>query len=685
MTRFFGTKTLPLFVAGGLFAALSYATEPPRAPELSTTAQKADSSADAEPEQQKRCPILELAPADAWLIAYTAKGADAFRHPVIEHATGGPQRSSIFARTLAATLDGPTMVTIRGTPTNPVSWRVMLAASTSLDRAGLFDRVRENLVPAWNRTTLAQTIGRLQFVDDKERGYLTLPGPFPVSLTLIVRDTVVLGFSGPESVDDYLEEMNTAVAFVDTEEFQRLNSDRDGPPGTLLYADLRALVPLLAQGLNQTVPNLYHALQLDRVQCAALIGSGPLQPGGSLRLAFGVSEISLGLTRLLASAPSDITLARAFPQDVTYILQGSYKRASDVVDDLMAFAGAIDQEIVDEYLLERADFRRDIGLDPHSEILANLTEGWAFGGRVERDRLAEPLLVLHLGSLEKFKAHLHTLRVMFQLESATSHYRGVAISQAERSLGPLFYAVVDDLLLVTKEELAIHRSIDAILDGTGLDRFEGFRAVRGGVGQRASKFLYFNLADLISGALESGVEMPVPGLEEIAKLGTTVGAAIVPHNRMIALDVFSTDGGSEAFSSTMLASITASLEQARYQSAKLNSASNVKVMLIACKIYANDHKNQWPASLKILVADGSITPKTLSSPYQDRLPQTSGTFYLYRRIEDAAAVKDHSQEVVISEPQIHGGGAVFGFSDGHAEWVASPRADELLAIMRSGH
>lgn len=683
MTRLNGTKTLALFLACGLFAAFAHATDPANGPAPAAKPRAADASEEAAYEPAKRCEILQFAPADAWLIAYTAKGEDAFRHPVIEQLTGGREQSSILARTLAATFDGPTMLTVRGTPMNPFSWRITLAARTSLDRSALFGRLQASLLPAWNRSPVAEQIGRLQFAEDSEHGYLTLSGPLPMTLTVIMRNGVMLGFSGPESVDDWVNEMDTATAFVDTDEFQRLNANRDGPLGTLVYANLRGLVPLFAPQLNRAIPKLYQALQLDTIQCAAVIGSGSLRPG-PLRLAVGVSEINPGLVRLLASAPSAVTLARAFPADATFFFQSSYKRASDVMDDLMAFAGSIDQVIVDEYVQERAEFKREIGLEPHSEILANFVGGWAFGARVEHDGVRDKLLALRIGSLEKLKAHLRILRLKFQLETKTTLYRNITIKRAERSLGRISYAVVAGLLLASEEEQTMLRAIDAVLDGTGLDHASGFQAIRTRFGSKASKFLYFNLAELASRSLESGEDAPIPGLDKIAESGTTVGLAVVPHDRMIAFELLSSDDKSEAFTSVIFGSIWASLDQARYQSQQLVSASNVKGMLVACKIYANEHKHQWPPNLKVLVVDGSITPNVLQSPYPDRLPNGSGSFYLYRRIGDESTIKNASQEVVISEPGIHGGGAVFGFVDGHSEWIASPRADELLAIMRAG-
>jgi len=683
MTRLSRMSVVALLASSVFLCSVVHADEPPKQPRTQTSQNDVASPAEPLPDEVKRCEVLELAPADAWLIAYTAKGEQALRHPVIEQATGGRSGSSILARALAATFDGPTMVAVRGTPANPLSWRMVLAAKISLDQTAFFDRLGTSLVPAWNRSPLGQNGGKLGFTDDGERGYLTLPSPVAVSLTLIVREGVVYGFSGLEPVEEQLEQLGAGESFVNTGEFERLDANRGGPIGTFIYADLRTLVPLLAPQLNQLVPRLFEAIQLDSIECAALIASGPLRPG-PLRLAVGVSGVERGLWRLLASTPSRADLAKAFPQDVTYFVQSSYQRASDIMDDLMAFGAVIDREIVDEYTQERLEFKREVGLDPHTDILANFVEGWAIGGRVEYDHVADQLVVFRLGSAEKFRAHLHALRIRFQLESATSHYRSVAISQAQRSLGPFFYAVVNNLLLVTGEEPAMHRAIDATLDRNGLDRLDRFHTVRRLVSPAVSKFLYFNLGDLFARAIESGEEFPIPGLEAIAEAGTSVGLALSQHENMIALDLVSSDGTSEAFSNALFLSVSASLARARDQSARLISASNVKGLLISCKIYANDHKHQWPPNLKVLVQDGSILPRMLNSPYDHDKGHAPGSYYLYRPIEDESAVKTPGNQVVISEPAIHGGGAVFGFADGHARWVESPEADELMAIMRSG-
>ena len=84
-----------------------------------------------------------------------------------------------------------------------------------------------------------------------------------------------------------------------------------------------------------------------------------------------------------------------------------------------------------------------------------------------------------------------------------------------------------------------------------------------------------------------------------------------------------------------------------------------------------------------LLGDHDGAMRFLSDPYGRSEKAGREPFYLYRPVPDPKAVKDPAAVIVISEPGIYRGGAVFGYLDGHAEWIASPRADELLAAVRT--
>jgi prepilin-type processing-associated H-X9-DG protein len=111
--------------------------------------------------------------------------------------------------------------------------------------------------------------------------------------------------------------------------------------------------------------------------------------------------------------------------------------------------------------------------------------------------------------------------------------------------------------------------------------------------------------------------------------------------------------------------------------------SNMKAIITACLIHANDNKSQWPTSLGDLLADSSITPQTLRAPYDEEQSEITAanadnaSSYLYR---DGTGL--NAEDVVLCERTLREGGANFAFADGHVEWVDGPRAQELFTQMR---
>jgi hypothetical protein len=253
---------------------------------------------------------------------------------------------------------------------------------------------------------------------------------------------------------------------------------------------------------------------------------------------------------------------------------------------------------------------------------------------------------------------------------------------------PFYYGLFGDILLVSSERGRIVGGIDALLDGNGLHRTRAYEEVRRRLPRAVSKFIYVDTAGLFARAVESGEDEEIPeALRALVQAGTAAGLAVDVRDRAIVFDLASSDNNTDAVLGLLWKSIDASLEQARYQSARMVSVANMRALLIACMNFANDHKKQWPPTINALVESGLLggrdqAAKLLAQPYAREGKRSRDTFYLYRPVRDIKAVEDPGGMVVFSEPEVYRGGAVFGFLDGHAEWIASPRADELLATMR---
>jgi prepilin-type processing-associated H-X9-DG protein len=512
-----------------------------------------------------------------------------------------------------------------------------------------------------------------------------------------------------------LEGDDTGSSFAYAEEFDRLTAGFGGPVGSLLYLDVRSFMPLAARSLNGFLPGLSEALQFENVDSVAIMTGRQRDLSPEVRVAIGAKRIDAGLWHLIAQTPprsplpkggkEGSPLVEVFPPQTTFVIRGSMERASSLVEDVFAIAEIIDPRIAEEYEEERADFKSEIGLDPHTDLLGNLVEAWAFGGRLVPEGIRDRMFAVRIEEVTAFESRMNTLRAMFQLEITSHDYRGVIVNRADRTQldGPLSYAIIDDVLLVARQEQTLAQAIDAVLDERSLGHRDLFSRVykrRGSASPHgASYFTYLDLGQTVFAEWKPDdlAELP-PDLRGLAASESAVSLSVVPYERMVAFDLVSTAEADRPVRGILSKMVAESLKQARVQSARIRSIVSVNGLLISCKIYANGHKNRWPESLTQLSGDGSITREMLSSPYPDTATSNRDAtvrehnssapasdrspYYLYRHIADPASVKEPATQVVISEPEIHDGGAVFGFFDGHVEWVTSPRAEDLLAIMR---
>ena len=91
------------------------------------------------------------------------------------------------------------------------------------------------------------------------------------------------------------------------------------------------------------------------------------------------------------------------------------------------------------------------------------------------------------------------------------------------------------------------------------------------------------------------------------------------------------------------------------------SMSNLRGIGIACRIYANDHNEDYPESLDTLLEEGMITTTTLQSPYA---PGRTGS-YVYIAGQRVSA---DPRNVVVYELVENEDAATVLFADGHAEF-----------------
>lgn len=114
-----------------------------------------------------------------------------------------------------------------------------------------------------------------------------------------------------------------------------------------------------------------------------------------------------------------------------------------------------------------------------------------------------------------------------------------------------------------------------------------------------------------------------------------------------------------------------SLSRARELAKRAVSTSNLRGIGMALHIYANDHNEQFPESLQILIDVGCITGEQLNSP-RDREGNVS---YIYIKGQTEAS---DARNIVAYERVIGDEGTNALFLDGHVEWLKLDRFKQVL-------
>lgn len=656
--------------------------------------------------------VLLLAPADAALVLYADDPAGLFGSEALRRALPARAPGRGLSRALAETFDGPLMISISGTMMNPFTWRVTLATRTRADRAAFFDRISGTLAGAWNAELGPSGVPPMNFYDDGEVGVLTLPPPIMLPLAVGYRDGLVYASTMRADVAAWQLGQFEPTPVTENDLFTRAAGDAP-QPDVLLFVDTRTLMPALdammqvqsgaprgdagpqglVDGFEQQAglpPGLLESFDLARLEAVSLVA--PRSRAEPLRLTLAVQHNEPGPVHLFASTPAASTLAEYFPKETTLFIHGAMKDGREIIDDLRAFLGAIDEQIISEFDEESGEFRSETGIDPQ-EAFANFGPEWAIGARFAPSGPEAAVFAVRVHSEDAFQAHMSALRDAFELQETVAVHRGVPVHNAVRALGPAHYALIDGVLLVSSDEEAMTATIDAKLDERSLATAARFKAARWRVAEKTSKLVYVNLVE----AVEAGAEdmSPVEArLAETLKAQQAVAIALVGGERIMALELAFAGGDEEdgaSLAGTAAGTVLDFIAEQRRVAMKQVSMMRVQQAVMACHMFASANEGRLPHDLTALTAGNFVfsgdPAEAFGNPYAglwDEDPYEGKVFYLYRNLGELRAIANPAGTVVVSEPLVHDGGAVFGYADGHVEWIRSPEAEELLAVMKSG-
>ncbi len=657
--------------------------------------------------------VLERAPADASILLYTDSLAAVVDNDIARELATFEGPHGEFVRAVREFKAGPTLFALSGVPANPFTWRLTFATFIP-DTEDPIGQIGERLVPAVNRLLGGDGVTTgLSLTRDGHFARLTLAMP-PITLTLAESEGFVFGSSDFAAVSGWLAGDPPAPSFLDVDDYRKLRPEQSVDVSGLVYVNMRMHTPLIAMTLNEGLPRLGEALQVEKIESVMLcVGretpppppapepagrpegakagkeKQPEPPREIFRVALGVSGTAQpGPIRLLAPSPRPLTLAKFFPAETDFLVSGSLPRGSDLLEDIMSAMRTIDPVITDEYEAERADFRREAGYDFQDDILANFGPEWAIGGQFAEGGISESLFAVRLNDAELFKTHLHRLRGVYGLESTPNTYRGVTVYTMVRKPRPFSYALLDGVLLVTPEPQTLTDAIDAVTDNRSLAAARDYQSIHAAAPARQSRLLYVNLAAMLRLETRPPDTESERAMRDLLRSAPAMGVSMVGGEGVVSLEVVAAGDGSQSTTRPLVKALATIIGEERREAMRMKSMANLRTIAMALHMAANENKGLFPANLDPavltpMVADAQAARELLRSPYGE--PGTGeGAFYLYRSLGKLNSVKTPAQEPILSEPELRDGLLVVAFVDGHVETVSGERAATILRTMRSG-
>jgi prepilin-type processing-associated H-X9-DG protein len=661
--------------------------------------------------------VLDLAPADATFLFYVDSLTALTDNEIARELRSFEGPHGDFVRSMRDFSSGPTLFAFSGVAANPFTWRLTFATFVA-DAEDPLARIGDKLVPSINDLLGADGVtSGLSFARDGDSARLTLAMP-PIAMTLVESEGFVFGSTDYAAVTNWLAGQSVGPSFVDSEEFKKLRADKPLNLSGLVYVNLRMYTPLGVMSMNQEMPRMGDALQLEGLESFMLMTGRPVPPPAPaeddkapsataskpaarkaepdakaerdiFRLAIGLSQTGPGPLRIIASAPRPLTLAKYFPAETDALLAGSLPRGSDLIEDLMTALRTIDPVIADEYETERTEFKREAGYDFQSDILANFGPQWAIGGRFADGGIAESLFAVGLLDEELFKTHLHRLRGVYGVESTPNTYRGVTIYTAVRKPRPFSYAIVDRVLLIAPEAQTITDAVDAYTDGKSLADGKPYKAMRSGVSGPESKFVWLNLAAILNLNHRAPQSEDDRAMRDVLRRAPAMGLSVVAGDGVLTADLLSSAEDNQTLPSALARTAGLIIAEERREARRMKSMTNLRTIAVALHLHANDHRGAFPSSLDPAVLaqylGGEQTARdVLTDPYATDRDSAGGSFYLYRPIADVNAIKNPGKEPVVCEPAMRDGGLIVAFADGHVETVVADRAAEVMKVMKAG-
>ena len=426
--------------------------------------------------------------------------------------------------------------------------------------------------------------------------------------------------------------------------------------------------------------------------------------GMRLRLLASLADPCQGMLGALSGTGGSSNTLGIVPEDFFVVGRIGFTSGASIIDGLYRITDSFDLAISEEYRAEIDEFQKDTQVNFTTDVLGGLTGEAVFGVRV--DFLKKPPIawsvVCPLGDADRFTDSLAKLEKQFNLKAATVPVGQLPVRFVQDA-GPIAWAVHDKRLIVAESPITVGE-IAATKPSSisGEPRRHTLRDCRKALGGFEQVCVMADIEQFFVKAPLGAVFFGAGGTKLLR--GTSAGISFSTRDRVAelqarwiknvrtdkkdAIDSSADDAASEDdFDVESLVGLLAEATgNARSEAQRTVVMSNMRLIGQGMYIWAQSHKDQFPATLEELVSGGMVTLDRFTNPRDGNGPKTAEDVtrdgnLIYR---PGLSTSSDQREILLAEKSSYDGGASFLFVDGHVEFIPEPTASELIEKIKSG-
>lgn len=432
--------------------------------------------------------------------------------------------------------------------------------------------------------------------------------------------------------------------------------------------------------------------------------------GIQLRLLAALADPCAGLLGALAGSGGSSYTLGILPDDFFVVGRIGFSSGASIVDGLYRITDTFDPKISEEYRTEIVEFQDDTKVNFTTDVLGGLTGEAVFGVRL--DFLKKPpiawAVVCPLGDADRFKDSVDKLEKHFNLKSAAVSTGELPVRLVQGDV-PIAWAIHDKRLIIAESPLTVGEIAATKPSAIGGEpRRPTLRACRKALGGFEQVCVLVDIEQIFAKAPLAAMAVGASGAKLLR--GTTAGVSFTARDRMAEVrlqwmkNAPSRDAKRDAKSDQnegstgddddepfqlepMVNLLMEATGNARNQARRAVVMNNMRMIGQGLYIWANDHKNQFPATLEELVAGGIVTVSQFANPYDGSQPARAEDVSRDGNVIYRPGLSPSSDpgEIILAEKSIvNGEGASFLFVDGHVEFIPEPEASELIEKIKRG-